>query len=131
MCNNFIQRIRHAMNELLALKTAYQRGVGVFRFFRGSVTFNVPSSTQFQTKYWDIAVKIADGEPFPAYVQFEMQQTAGGESQIGYPETITTNVATRTVTYTFWDLSMGGFSYSVSAVSPSQIESVTATMRTG
>lgn len=131
MCNNFLQRIKHAKDELLALRTSYRRGVGVFKFFRGKVTFNVPATTQFQTKYWDIAVKIADGEPFPAYVQFEMQQTAGGESQIGYPETITTDASTRTVTYTFMDLSMGGFSYSVEAVSPSQIASVTATMRLG
>ena len=59
-------KLKAMQNELTALKTSHERGLGAFKFYTAQTTFRTVADSTYLV---ELTVTIADGEPIPPFVE--------------------------------------------------------------
>ena len=59
-------KLKAMKNELTALKTAHERGLGAFQFYTATTTYRATSGG---TQLVEVTATVADGEPIPPVIE--------------------------------------------------------------
>lgn len=120
----FERDLKWMERELRALKTDHERGLGVFDFYRESLSYTaeaLPPSV-LPLRYFYVAVTVADGEPTPPFVQLSV------DPRLREPLKVVSSNGGKTLTYTFLDnYPLIEITYRIVAISGSKIASIAIT----
>lgn len=120
----FERDLKNMEREVLALKQAHKFGLGVFQFYKKTLSYTAPAipSSAFPLRYFYVAVTVAEGEYTPPFIQLSSRPT------LMSPEKVVVSNNGRTVTYTFFDnYPLVDTTYNIIAISASQITSMEVT----